>query len=127
MNFEIDISDPKKLAKVRNDLTKMLTIVDFAITQHSTNRHHPADGLLPLPIAKNGSDFRKADAPILEVLEHLANKFTTTDIVIGMGNEGKESRGAIKMALKRAIEAGTVRLIQKGQGRRPSQYEKTTH
>jgi len=125
MNFEIDISDPRKLTRVKSELTRLLTIVDFALAQHLANRGIIQEG--GLFAASNGRSYDEQEKPILSVIHSLPQRFTTTDVIIGMGEQGKESRGAIKLELKRAVDAGNIRVIEPGLGRRPTKYEKILH
>jgi hypothetical protein len=127
MKLEIDIGNRQELVKTKNELNRYLNIVEFALAEFDKSKHPTnGDGLLPLhQVAESGvAAWRTADVPILNAIQGLNSRFTTSDVVIALGDKGKDSRGAIKMTLKRAIEAGTVRLVEAGQGRRPSKYEK---
>jgi len=125
MNLEIDISDPRQLSKIRAELTRLLSIVDFAISQHNSAHGKALEGQSTLlhPIdngAENGSRTHPVDAAI----EAVPLRFTTSDVIVALGNEGKASRSAVKLALKKLADAGEIRIVKPGQGRRPTEYEK---
>jgi hypothetical protein len=129
---DIDIADPKKLARAKVELTRLLRIVDFALLEYGRasssgpQAELPMEGILLQSETRrtNGHEPRETEKLVLDVIERLENRFTTSDVILAFGNEGKEKRPQIKLALKRAVENGTIRVVKLGQGRRPSQYEK---
>lgn len=125
MNVEIDISDPRKLTRIKTELTRLLNIVDFALAQHAANQPTSSGPLLPLQ-HQNGdpTPLQKAESEILEIIDSLPKRFTTTDVMLAMGDRGKERRNTIKLVLKEAARVGVVRLARTGKGRRPNEYEK---
>jgi hypothetical protein len=60
----------------------------------------------------------------MKVVHSLPKTFTTSDVIIGMGDSGKEQRGAIKAALTRAVENNVLQIVELGRGRKPNTYEK---
>ena len=134
MNIEIDITDPKKLARARASLLRWLKIVDFALLEYSGRHQAPTNGQTEPQSDEvqsnlvlthvNGTAYRETDAQITALLQTMKRKFTTTDLILGLGDRGKESRYRVKMALKRAEGEGEIRLVKPGKGRRPSEYEK---
>ena len=125
MKFEIDISDPKKLRQQRSELHRLLNIVDFALAQHTSHQGngHVAAPELPLPLPRPAIASTKA-AAVQATLQQMPRRFTTTDMVIAMGDEGKPMRTAIKFGLRAAVKKGRIRLINTGVGRKPNEYEK---
>ena len=125
-NIEIDVTDPKKLQRAIHELRRLLEIAEFALGKYvkpQDNGH--GTPRLPMP----GLDM-VLDHPVIEStqsIEHIIRsmppKFTTTDVILALGDEGKENRGRVKMALKRAV-GQSLRLVRAGIGRRPSEYEK---
>jgi hypothetical protein len=122
---EIDIRDPKSLARARTELTRVLEIVEFALSKYSGNSNgkHQEDLAIPAAVETPPAT-RESDFAVWEVISSLPNKFSTTDVILGFGNEGKDSRSMIKLALKRAVENGALTLTRRGVGRRPSEYAK---
>src|SRR5687768_7443958 len=108
MKLEIDLTDRSQLLKAKGDLKRLLDIVNFALDQ-----------------SKNGSERTMADvavnaisdSPVMNVVHSLPTTFTTSDVIIGMGESGKEQRGAIKTALTRAVEHNLLRIVELGRGR----------
>ena len=132
---DIDITDPKKLSRAKVELTRLLRIVEFALLEHAGAGSSDPQAELPMETSRvilpalqtvraNGHEPRESDRLVLDIINRLENRFTTTDVILAFGDEGKERRPQIKLALRRAVEAGTIRVVKLGQGRRPSQYEK---
>jgi hypothetical protein len=122
---EIDIRDPKSLERARAELTRVLEIVEFALSKYrgNSNGKHQDDLAIRVP-AETPPATRESDTAVLDVVSRLPNKFTTTDVILAFGDEGKENRTRIKLALKRAVESGKLTLAKRGVGRRPSEYAK---
>lgn len=123
MKLEIDLSDRNQLLRLRGELQRYLGIVEFALSDATAIK--PA-GTLPLPMTftngENGSN--GTDSKVRKIIEILPKRFTSTDIYVRYGDDSKEKRGAIKASIKRAEDEGVIRVQQRGQGRRPTKYEK---
>src|SRR5258708_31929199 len=111
MNVEIDITDYKKLMRAKATLLRWLKIVDFAIVQYhgppsfdeSRDKPEPKGVQPRLAFMPEGvSTSAEIDAQINRLLEGLKKKFTTTDLILGLGDKGKENRPRVKLALKPA-------------------------
>ena len=115
------INDPRELAKARAELTRMLEVVDFALSKHNGKSNGEQRGGAGIGAsAETPSAAQEADAEVLEVVNRFEKKrFSTTDVVLAYGNDGKEKRSRIKLALKRAVKNGKLRLLKPGRGRRP--------
>ena len=125
MKLDVDISDRGQLLKAKAELARLLSVVEFALSQFGQPRN--GDIQRTLFVSSNGhSEVREKDKPILEVIDSLSKKFTTSDVIIALGEKGKESRSAVKAAIRRSIESGFIKLIEAGEGRRPSKYEKVS-
>ena len=121
-NVDIDVTDPKKLVRARAELWRLLEIVDFALGKYG-HTHHSSQGQVDLAIhTPNNSNGSKPN--IREVIAALPSKFTTTDVIIGLGTEGKDNRARAKMVLSQEEKRGHIRITKAGQGRRPTEYEK---
>src|SRR3989442_865590 len=96
-HLDIDVTDPKKLARARAELSRLLEIVEFALGKYSHARNGESD--LPMPIQHEGHNQNGAEEKpnIREVIARLPIKFTTSDVIVGLGNEGKENRPRVKM------------------------------
>ena len=124
-NLDIDITDPKKLLRARDELRRLLEIVEFALTKYGKEPHN-SHSELTLPLATDPPSQPGSSRQILEVISKLPLKFTTSDVIQGLGEDGKDSRPKVKMILKQAVENGILRITSRGLGRRPSEYEKVT-
>jgi hypothetical protein len=123
MKIEIDLDDRRQLEKTRAELQRYLGIIEFALQEKTTNGN--GNGHLELlQIPTIHTNIRNEDASIMAVIDSLPKRFSTTDVVIGMGDEGKEKRGAIKSLLKRGAENGIFQIATQGRGRRPTEWEK---
>jgi hypothetical protein len=129
--LDIDISDPKKLSRAKLELTRLLKIVDFALLQHAGGESLSPQPELPMRGihalsggGNNGHGPKEIDRRVIEIIDGLPNRFTTTDVILGFRDEAKEKRPQIKLALKRAVLNELIRVEKLGQGRRPSEYEK---
>jgi hypothetical protein len=125
MNLNIDITNARQLRQARDELTRLLNIVEYAIRQNATGGTKPEEVDQLQLQTTNGHTNLSVEAPVMEVIKSLPEHFSTTDIIVALGDKGKDSRSAVKMVLKRAVNTGRLRLISKGIGRRPSQYAKS--
>jgi len=126
MKLEIDLSDQSQLIKLRNELQRYLGIVEFAL---SGSVNAKPSGTLPLPMSfPNGENggARTTDATVRKIIDLLPKRFNSTDIYVRYGDDAKEKRGAIKASIRRAIDEDIIRVQQRGQGRRPTQFEKVS-
>lgn len=119
MKLEIDISDRNELNKTRAELQRLLNVVEFAISEME-RKHQNGNGSPELVLEIPRSD----DAPIRDIIGRMPKQFSTTDVVLAMGDDGKEKRGLIKSALKRAVENGVISVSVQGRGRCPTEFEK---
>lgn len=129
MKFDVDLNSPRELEKARIELTRMLSIVEYALTQFQSSRnghHQKHSAELPMgnSIISNGLKLAESAKPILDAIEGVPKVFTTSDIIVALGDKGKESRNAVKFVLMRAVNAKRLTLLEAGKGRRPSKYEK---
>jgi len=126
MKLEIDLSDQTQLIKLRNELQRYLGIIEFALSGSASSK---PIGTLPLPMSfpngENGTP-RGTDEAVRKIIGTLGKRFTSTDIYIRYGDDAKEKRGAIKASLKRAEDDNLIRVHTRGQGRRPTQFEKVS-
>ncbi len=100
-------------------LSEHLTKVASGLAQYQQERLNPNDA------HTNGRpSVNKIEDIVQHVIQALPKYFTTTDVMIGVGMDAKENRAAIKLAIKRAIEAKTVSILEHGAGRRATKYEK---
>jgi hypothetical protein len=126
MKLEIDVSDPKQLAKAKAELTRLLKIVDFAMLQvHGTQSDGSQPDLSGFAHPHDPSKPSTSERIIRDAIAVLPQQFTTSDVILHLGGEGKEMRATVKMVLKRSVEEGILRLARPGQGRKPNLYEKT--
>ncbi len=128
MKLEIDLGDPRQLAKTRAELQRYLQIVEFALkeelekarNENGHNNVHPE--LLRVPTLQ--VSYNEDDESVFAVMNRLPSRFTTTDLILGFGDEAKEKRTLIKSVLKRAEQQGKITPVVRGKGRRPTEYEK---
>jgi hypothetical protein len=124
MKFEIDLSDRSQLVKAKDELARFLTIVEFALTQQN-GHNRTVNGQEPLALIEaRTSQVRDAYKPIMEIVKGLPNSFTTSDVIIALGDNGKEYRAVAKGAIADAVQRGIIRLVEVGKGRRPSKFSK---
>jgi hypothetical protein len=125
---DIDITDPRKLERNKAELTRLLEIVEFALGKY---KHVGDNGQSELPLPVQAADVEhittKDGRSIMEIVRNLPATFTTSDVMVALGNDGKDNRGRVKMALKRAVEAGWLHVAKAGVGRRPSLFEKVSN
>lgn len=124
MKLEIDITDQKQLVKAKADLTQLLAIVDFAISQKNGSHHngvHNVTSLLPLDSV---NEVRPVFQPILDIIARLPDQFTTSDVIVALGENGKRDRPLAKSAITDAVERDVIRIVELGKGRRPTTYSK---
>ena len=131
MKLEIDLTDRASLLKTQAELNRMLNIVKFALEQipnHRPNGQMERSNLVFLEPEQHrllDSNRSNIDQEVLHIIYKLPGKrFTTSDVMVEMGTKAKEKRGAIKMALKRAVDADFIRILEPGKGRKPSTYER---
>ena len=122
MKIEIDLSNRRELEKTRAELQRYLGIIEFALQDKAAQNGNGHVEMFSIKDAPFG--LRGEDSAVIEVLNKLPSKFTTTDVVLGFGDDAKEKRGAIKSALKRAEESGSIVVVNRGRGRRPTEFEK---
>lgn len=128
MNIDIDVTDLTKLLKVQSELTRILRIVDYAVLQHKAagSNGHPG-----FPFVEQGhGDIAPGNTLLGDkfetVVKGLPNRFTTTTVMVGMGDLAKLNRGAIRSSLTKLQEDGKIRLVEPGRGRKPSIFEKVS-
>jgi hypothetical protein len=126
MKFEIDISDRSSLTKCRNELSHYLKVVEFALAELDASKGRAVSNgaHVPAPIAPDFFETNNTEGKVVAVIERLPKRFSTTDVMIGMGDEAKKNRSAIKFALKRLIDEQMIEILKPGQGRRPTKYGK---
>lgn|SRR5437667_2020542 len=134
MKLEIDLTDRASLLKTQTELNRLLNIIQYALNQLPDRRNGQPD-LSNVVITHPDNDHIKSsnlqrllnglDQEVLHIIyTSLEKRFTTSDVMVQMGTKAKENRGAIKMALKRAVDADFIRLVEPGRGRKPSTYER---
>ena len=124
MKFDVNLNDARALRKAKAELSRLLTIIDFALSKIEPANRNGHDRTLPLELTRNALDILASEKPILDIVNRLPDQFTTSDVIIALGDEGKEKRNAVKFTLSREVERKHLNLLVKGQGRRPSKYMK---
>lgn len=98
MKLEIDLTDFRQLTKAKAELTRLSSIIDFALLQQTTSNR--SDNLTEN--SNNGTLFpaepqtREAFKPILDIIASLPHQFTTTDVIIGLGENGERAASDCK-------------------------------
>jgi hypothetical protein len=123
MKLEIDISNRVELNKLKTELSRYLKVVDFAISELDSGKPNFTDGQLSLMNGNGHTPIGKFDERVSHIITTLPKRFNTTDVMIQIGDDAKENRGSIKLALKRAVENERITVAQAGVGRRPTVYE----
>lgn len=111
MKLDFDLNDKNKLSSFIKELEETLAVAKFAFSR--TTGSGP-NGSAPHEVESVQTSF----TPILAVLP---NAFTTADAI---ANSGGASRATIKIWLSKALESGQIKMVQIGQGRRPTSYSK---
>lgn len=121
MKLELDLKSRSKLESVRDDLRAALETVEFAISK--------------LPAARDGIPEINLDFDSSGVVEKLSLTMRIGGAVNGMADRFKSSdvynnipdtpRSAIKDYFRKQVEAGRLKIIEQGEGSRPTIYEKT--
>jgi len=109
MELDIDLNDRRQVLQARDDIARLIKIVDFAI------ENTPRIETRGLPLG---------DKFIWDIVETLPDRFSTTDIIVALGTIGKEKRGLVKCVLARAVQAKLIAVLVRGRGRRPTSYFK---
>ena len=109
MKIEIDFNDQNKLKQLVAELEKALSVAKFAL-KAPTNGHSEA------PIQRQ----EQPDA-LQAILDNLPASFTTRDVIEAAG---EDKRATVKLWLSKAVQDGRLQIVQVGQGRRPTSYQK---
>lgn len=119
VKLEIDLENLSALRTQRAQLTKMLALIDLALSQDQ--RHAGQNG----GITGNETPENAGDDLVASIIQRLPTTFNGSDVYEAVEAQGSDlSRGAIRAALGRAVVAEQIRIIEMGQGRRPTSYEK---
>ena|SRR6266498_276691 len=124
-SFEIDVTDPVRLRAAKVQLTRLLEIVDFALTKYPQSQGHP--DLFAKAMENGDGDHlspHQGKPNINYIIADLPNKFTTSNVILALGVEGKENRARAKSVLNQLVKKGSLRVITEGKGRRPTEFEK---
>ena len=124
VKINVDFSDRAQLERARQELEAAIEVIAFALSK--------------LP----PSEVKLKDVPVLEVdfgdapqvsEQSLAAKIQAA--LVAMGNTFKSSdvynnlpdvpRSAIKDTFRKMVEANKLKIIEQGQGTRPTVYQKT--
>jgi hypothetical protein len=125
-DFDIYVTDPRKLHQAKIHLTRLLEIVEFALSKYEGNRNGHGTPDLGLPdFGGFKHDTKKPD--IAGIIAALPEKFTTTSVILALGSEGKDNRARAKMVLGQWVKRGKLRISKAGQGRRPTEFEKVVN
>src|SRR6267142_3214184 len=103
----IDISDHASLEAAKSNLVRLLSIVEFALSKS-----------IVAPVVTNGRP------DIRHFINGLPDNFSMTDVILSLGDEGKENRARAKMVLMQLIKLNQLKVVRLGKGRRPTEYQK---
>ena len=130
MKFEIDVTNRAELLKKRGELLRTLAVVEFALRQLNdplkANGNGELSQIMDQVDAFMPKQIRETDKPVKDVIDELPSKFSTSDVMVKLGTMAKESRGLVRTALARFEKSGYIHMIEKGRGRKPSRYTKTS-
>src|SRR5437016_1765553 len=103
-HLDIDVTDPRKLTKARDELRRLLEIVEFALTKYTAPQHRNGQAEFIATIS-DGSNYGTG-VDVNGVIAKMPSAFTTSDVIVALGTEGKENRNRVKIALKKALDEG---------------------
>jgi hypothetical protein len=128
MKLQIDISDRGQLRAAESELSRLLKIVQFALTAFDPASRNGSQAVpVPIETTNPAEAFNSTPEAVLRVIHSLPKRlFSTTDVMLRMGDEAKQKRAQIKQALKRAVTAGFITCVKPGRGRRPTKYRRVS-
>lgn len=116
MKLEIDLSDKSGLRRQKQELTRLLSIVEIALGEDVASDNQP---LMPLSQKVPNNE---GVSTVLGLIESLPASFKSSALYELVGD--KISRGVVKAALTDAINSRKIEIVEKGIGRKPTEYRK---
>ena len=113
MKLEIDTSDPDALNRQKQEFLTAIRIIDAALSSLSSQPVFPSHKDLP-PATTNRT------APTEDPLNDLPTTFNSSDLYTKFPGDRMEA----KTVIRKALENGKIRILERGAGRRPTTYEK---
>ena len=114
MKLEIDLSDRKGLEELRDELKARLEVVEFALRK-LVEKNDPID----LAFAESPTSLA---GKIVGAITDMSARFKSSDVYNRIPDI---SRTAIKDVFRQYVDKGRLRIIEQGQGQRPTVYAKT--
>lgn len=111
MKIEIDTNDRTTLLQLEQELSRALSVVQFALGKQPQSTVSTVS-----PKQENESVLA-----VKAAIDRLPKQFNTSSV---LGIATTVDRAAVKYSLSRLEETGVIRTVQKGQGRRPTVFEK---
>jgi hypothetical protein len=127
IKVDTDTDNEAALLKTRAEANQVVTMVDFALGQRKNTTNSGLSGINRVFHHSSGPmdlNVRAEYRPIMDIIDRLPMEFSTSDVIVGLGENGKRDRPLAKGAITDAINRNVIRLVEAGKGRRPSRYAK---
>lgn len=130
IKVDTDSDSEECISKAHAEASQAALMLEFALKHRKKSNSAPTGSFQMATVVRPRGlidlDVRPEYRPIMDIISALPKEFTTSDVIVGLGENGKRDRVLAKSAIADAINRNVLDVLEAGKGRRPSRYIKLT-